>query len=464
VHLLPASVSQDAAEQANRRIQASNYGVLAGYYEQGGMLPHDNAKALKWYRRAAELGDLSSEWNLGRMLESGSLSTADAAEAAKWYRKVADQGPSRYEVLSQLALGRVYSEGRGVSPDGFEALKWYQRAAENGSTEAIAGIAQVWATGKGVPKNSAEAVKWYKLAAAKGDITSLIKLGELYFKGDGVPVDYIEAQKWYILAAAGGSQQATELRDSSAAGLNADQITEAQRRSIEFLTTKFSDITARRGSCPTSTHSPKASGSGFFITHDGYLLTNAKTVEDAGWLLVKTSSGEFPASLVKADAANDIAVLKVSGAFHPVALIPSRAVKLGDSVTAIGFPSSHPKGAAPKLEEGKVNGLSGAQDDPRELQINAAIQSSNYGGALLNTDGNVIGMLASRHDDAAQAKAAYAMSEGINYAIKSSYVLSLLESLPEVTDKLVQPSTIKSRKPEEALRQAQEATALVQAF
>ena len=452
-------------EEANRILNGGNYCALAGQYERGDVVPKDEREALKWYRKAAALGDWRGQWNVGRMLEEGKGAATDPTEAAKWYRKSADQGRGYYQVLSQMALGKMYAEGRGVPLDGSEAIKWYQKAADTDSVDALVGIAEVWAFGKGVPKSTAEAVKWYKQAAERGNPVSKFNLGVFYLNGEGVPLDYIEAYKWFNLAAADGYEKAAELRDSLPSRMTREQIAEAQRRASEFLAGKRSGNQSGGGKnatpADTSLAAPKASGSGFFITEDGYLLSNAHVVEGAARLVVKTKLGAFPAVLVRLDAINDIAVLKASGVFRTLPIAPSRTVKLGDSVITVGFPNPALQGVEPKLTDGRISSLAGAQDDARHFQISVAVQPGNSGGALVNSVGNAVGIVTARLSDKAALETSGALPQNVNYAIKSSYVLSFLESLPDVASKLKEPWPARERKFEDVAKEAQDAAALV---
>jgi S1-C subfamily serine protease len=209
----------------------------------------------------------------------------------------------------------------------------------------------------------------------------------------------------------------------------------------------------------------KSTGSGFFISDDGSLVTNFHVVEGASRVVVKTKQGIFSAKVVKLDPVNDIAVLKVSrSGFRSLPLIPSRAVKLGESVFTIGFPNPDLQGVEPKLTDGKVSSLAGAQDDARHFQISVAVQPGNSGGALVNSVGNVVGIVTARLSDMAALKTTGALPQNVNYAIKSSYVLSLLESVPELAGKIKEPWPAKERKFEDVVKEAQEASALVLAY
>jgi hypothetical protein len=136
---------------------------------------------------------------------------------------------------------------------------------------------------------------------------------------------------------------------------------------------------------------------------------------------------------VKVDKANDLALLKAEGKFTALPVITSRSVRLGATAATVGFPNTGLQGFAPKLAKGEIASLAGAQDDARHFQISAPIQPGNSGGAL---------------------------AENVNYAVKSSYLLSFLESVPEVAAKLKEAHT-KDRKFEDVVKSVEQATVLV---
>jgi S1-C subfamily serine protease len=315
-----------------------------------------------------------------------------------------------------------------------------------------------------LPKDTPEAVKWFQQAAAKGDAVSKFYLGGLYSKGEGVSLDYVEAYKWYNLAAANGFVKAAEPLNSLVSLMTPDQIAEGQRRSIEFLLTEHPENQGGGGATACLLGSHNTSGSGFFITEDGYLLANGRLVGGAARCVVKTTLGEFPATLVKLDSVTDIAVLKVSGKFHPLPLISSRTVKLGDTVFTIGFQNQQSQALGAKLTDGKINSLADALNDARVFQISLPVQADNCGGALVTSSGNVVGVIAAQVYDKATCNTNGAAAQNVNYAIKSSYVLSLLESLPEVANKLKEPSSAKEHKFEDLVKEALEAAAVVQVY
>src|ERR1019366_7213852 len=172
------------------------------------------------------------------------------------------------------------------------------------------------------------------------------------------------------------------------------------------------------------------------ITNDGYLVSNYHVVKGAAKVRLLTGAGLIDATVVKVDAANDLALLKAIGRFAPLPIAASRTVKLGGTVATVDFPDIGLQGFAPKLAKGEIASLAGAADDPRYFQISLPVQPGNSGGALVDARGNVVGIVAAKLDASAALAATGSLPENVNYAVKSSLLLSFLESVPDVDAKL----------------------------
>ena len=182
----------------------------------------------------------------------------------------------------------------------------------------------------------------------------------------------------------------------------------------------------------------QASGSGFFITEDGFLITNFHVVRDAKKVIVKNSAGVFPATVVQTDKEHDLALLKVSGNFKPLP-ISSATAHLGERVFTIGFPNIDIQGTEPKYTDGNISSLTGLKDDPNQYQISVPVQPGNSGGPLVNKDGNVVGVVVARLNDLATLVSSGGLPQNVNYAIKAKYVSDLIANLPQV--KTIPPQT-----------------------
>jgi S1-C subfamily serine protease len=247
-----------------------------------------------------------------------------------------------------------------------------------------------------------------------------------------------------------------------------EQIAEGQRRSAAFIAEpESSGAVGTPSRSQTGTGSlqheapPKGFGTGFFIAPDGRLLTAAHLVAKAATVRVRTRQGMLAAEVVRVDTINDVALLKVEGQHEALRVAPSRSVRIGDPVFTVGFPNIAVQGLTPKLTKGDVNSLAGIQDDPRSFQISVAVQPGNSGGPLVDRAGNVIGLVVAGLDDKTTLGLTGALPQNVNYALKSCYILSMLESIPDLARELPGPHTEEERSFEAVVKEAESAVCLV---
>jgi hypothetical protein len=416
-----------AAEQGHTGAQY-NLGVL---YENGDGVGKDLAEAARWYRKAAEQGDALAQFNLGNMNANGDGIPKDGVEAMKWLRQAAERGHAG----AQLNIGNMYANGEGVVKDSAEAVKWFRKSAEQSNANAQSMLGLSYAIGKGVAKDSAEAVKWFRKAAEQGVATAQGNLGSMYANGEGVPKDAIEGLAWTNIAAASGSEVFVKNRDMFERRLGREATLAAQQRSKQILKEIEATQRASTPSMPrdadTATspagETPKASGSGAIISTQGYVLTAAHVVAGASWLKIFTAQGMKNAKIMRIDEANDLAVLKLSdGTYSVLPIASSRKIRLGQSVATVGFPNIEIQGFSPKVTRGEISSLNGLGDDPRAWQISVPVQPGNSGGPLLDENGNLVGVVVSKLGLKA-ATITGDLPQNVNYAVKSTYALALLE-------------------------------------
>jgi len=134
-------------------------------------------------------------------------------------------------------------------------------------------------------------------------------------------------------------------------------------------------------------------GSGFIVSSDGLILTNAHVVNDAKQVTVKLSDRrEFNAKVLGSDTATDIAVLKIDAKGLPtVSLGDSKSVQVGDYVLAIGAPYGFAQTATQGIVSAKGRSLPGDSYVPF-IQTDAAVNPGNSGGPLFDAEGQVIGI------------------------------------------------------------------------
>lgn len=161
------------------------------------------AKALKWFKKAARLGDLNAMNNIGATYERNIGVKQDYRKAMKWYLKAAG-----FENACAMSnIGNLYEQGLGVAVDYALARKWYEKASRRGETYATVKLGYLYEDGRGVKKDYAKALALYQEAAAKGSRDGISYLGGLYYAGKGVEKDYARAMELFWEAANKGCKE-----------------------------------------------------------------------------------------------------------------------------------------------------------------------------------------------------------------------------------------------------------------
>ena len=168
-------------------------------------------------------------------------------------------------------------------------------------------------------------------------------------------------------------------------------------------------------------------GSGFFVTDRGHIVTNAHVVGDYRYLLVKDSASKlFEARVVQIDKENDLALLVVDRLSKGLRISPSTTDLKGEEVFAIGYPMPGVQGQESKITNGIVSSMSGIKGVETWMQISAAIQGGNSGGPLVTPKGDVVGVVVATVNAKNILERSGSILQNVNYAIKSEYVLEFL--------------------------------------
>ena len=174
-----------------------------------------------------------------------------------------------------------------------------------------------------------------------------------------------------------------------------------------------------------------ASGSGFILTADGYVLTNYHVIESSNSISVTLYDGKsYDAALIGYDESSDIAVLKIDAeGLTPVVLGDSDNLNVGDSVVAIGNPLGE---LTFSLTSGAVSALNreitlSNSVTMNLIQTDCAINSGNSGGALFNLYGEVIGITNAKYSGSGSG----ASIDNIGFAIPINHVRGIVESIIE---------------------------------
>lgn len=179
-----------------------------------------------------------------------------------------------------------------------------------------------------------------------------------------------------------------------------------------------------------------SSGTGFFITTDGVLVTNYHVIKDAKTIAIYYKDNFVDAKLLSADTTNDLAVLKVSLSTAPAPVAPSFQGNRGEEVFTLGYPISDIQGLEQKALFGHINAKTGIADDIRYAQIDIPIHPGNSGGPLINNRGIVIGVITLTLNSRLLEMGI--IPQNIGYAVKIDYLWPLLHkigiTLSEKTD------------------------------
>ena len=163
-----------------------------------------------------------------------------------------------------------------------------------------------------------------------------------------------------------------------------------------------------------------AQGTGFLISSDGYLVTNAHMLSGASEVQITAFDGKkIPAELVGYNSELDIALLKISGDYSFLEFDDSNNIRVGEKVIAIG----NPLGLQFSVSEGIVSGIH--RPGPNELnayvQTDAALNPGNSGGPLINKNGKVIGINNFK----------LGSGESLGFALESNYIKDAVNAISQ---------------------------------
>src|SRR4051794_15017464 len=217
---------------------------------------------------------------------------------------------------------------------------------------------------------------------------------------------------------------------TTSSNLTPHQVYESAKDSVAYITSK---ITQQSDSPFGQTQTGVATGSGFVVSSDGYIVTNAHVVEGATAVNVKVGDGKTQsAKIVGQDASSDLALLKIDASgLKPLPLGNSDNVEVGDPTFAIG----NPFGLDRTLTTGVVSALQRQISSPNGysiddvIQTDAAINPGNSGGPLFNSAGQVIGVNSQIESTGPTANGAQAGNVGIGFAIPANWVKSVFAQL-----------------------------------
>ncbi|UFN50754.1 serine protease [Roseomonas sp. OT10] len=169
------------------------------------------------------------------------------------------------------------------------------------------------------------------------------------------------------------------------------------------------------------------SGTGFLIGAR-QALTNNHVVRQCRSLRARNAQGrEIDVTVKATDAEKDLALLELRQDAGPaLAFRQAPQVRRGETVVTYGFPLAGVLSSGPTLTTGDISALAGLADNPGQYQISAPVQPGNSGGPLLDSAGNVVGVIVSKLNAQRIAQRTGDIPQNVNFAVKGDAALDFL--------------------------------------
>jgi uncharacterized protein len=455
-----------SAEQGH---SASQF-ALGEIYSLGQLTPKDSKKAFKWYLKAAEQDDRFSQY-----IVAGNYRTLkDYKEAFRWYH-VVSEGYTTYQghhlpILAKLYIGQMHHFGEGVPKDDREAINWYKKAIEqedelknesgwskpsNATLSRIDDaimrvqffIAISYDFGEDGVQDKRKAFKWYLKAAEQGHSSAQYNIGNMYNQGDGTLKNNTQAFKWWKMSAEQGDASAQNnlgwaygngkgvVKNLSKSRFWVDKAynnPSATNRVIELAKKnwdklelwKYKDTAvSKKNKAEVGTSKLERFGTGFRVDKSGTILTNNHVIE--GCSIIKIDDNKV--DVKSTDASNDLALLQGKPSASVAYFRSGVGVRLGEDITITGYPLRGVFGDGLNAVTGTISSLSGIRNNTTQFQITAPLNSGNSGGPVLDSSGNIVGVVVSKINNIKAKKLLGEEISGASFAIKSSVVRNFLD-------------------------------------
>ena len=191
------------------------------------------------------------------------------------------------------------------------------------------------------------------------------------------------------------------------------------------------------------------SGSGFFISDNGQILTNYHVVDECYKITIGDNKyNKILANVIETDKTNDLALLEISSNENskkstksllaklklesvPLAnrgLFRSNDIDLGEDIMVAGYPYGDAFSNTIKVTKGIVSSNKGLSNDTGQFQVDAAVQPGNSGGPIYDDKGNIVGMVIYQLNKMKLVKETGTLPENVNFGIKSSSIKQFLST------------------------------------
>ena len=193
------------------------------------------------------------------------------------------------------------------------------------------------------------------------------------------------------------------------------------RTSVSQCKTNFTEIAKNDGKNSNAELIPASSGSGFFVSKQGEIITNHHVIDQCDSIKISDDGKLVDASVKSIDRMNDLAYLKTSIDPKNYFKVSEEDPGLLTNVIIAGYPLGKRVSSAIKTAKGSITSLAGFGDNFSEFQTDAALNPGNSGGPIIDEEGSVVGV----------AVAAYGKDKGVesfNFGIKASTLRAFAKS------------------------------------
>ena len=354
------------------------------------------------------------------------------------------------EAEAKFAAGSTQSEEKerrqGVAENTKRITKAQQIALVrlglyDGATDGIAG-----------PKTNQSLQRWQSSRGYTGELSEqqtaeLIDTAEQYAakRKKEEQRQAAEARRLEEQRIAAAKRKEEERQAAEARRLEEQRIAVAKRKEEERQAAKAQP----QQEAPPTSFGTGSTGSGFFVSKLGHVVTNEHVVRNCGSVTVGDNANEqVSATVLETDKRNDLALLKLSSMAMASAntksliqklgllivplssngLLRSDDVELGERLMVGGYPYGDIFSNTIKVTGGMVSAIRGMGDDSGQFQMDAAVQPGNSGGPIYDENGNIVGVVVAQLNKMKVAKAIGSLPENQNFGIKASTVRQFLVS------------------------------------
>lgn len=461
------SLAMDYYKKSAELDFAAAYFRIGILYANGRGVSVNPREAMQWYMKAANLGEAIAQYNVGLNFLTGIGIQKDPRQALFWMLVAADRLTDQKvasDAQKNILTAEAQLDPKSISATQFDASLWKPiiptRWIDPTELRAFVGkypfdrvkgrklleIPEVHSRIRLLlgPSDADLIKQWEQSSPTREQSGWLIASGchrHMCFEQWTMAINLSDYNMFVCfglegkpvkLAATGKNAIELPPNNSDPCPNNDNALIVFQRLfSAPIQSAQPSPVTPRTPTPLVSTPSSKlaSTGSGFLVNSEGYILTNHHVIDGCASVQVRSNTGQRLAAVIASDETNDLAILRSeTGGLVPLPFRDGRGIRAGDDIVLVGFPYSGLLTSSPNVSIGAVSALAGIRDDARFLQISAPVQPGNSGGPLLDSSGDVVGIVVSTMNALAVLKVTGSVPQNVNFAIKGSLAREFLEN------------------------------------